>query len=71
MRECTMGTLTERIRKGPSEDMTCEPDTSDKKEQVTKITESARPLVGVARGWGWGQLGLFKKQEDKNGQKKS
>lgn len=42
-----MRTLTERIYKGLSEDLTCEPDSSDKKEQVTEIIASARSLRRV------------------------
>lgn len=42
-----MGTLIVTICKGPSEDVTCKADTSDKKEQVTEIIARIRPLSRV------------------------
>lgn len=42
-----MGTLIVTICKGPSEDVTCKSDTSDKKEQVTEIIARIRPLSRV------------------------
>lgn len=56
-----MGTLIVMICKGPSEDVTCKADPSDKKEQVTDIIARIRPLSRV-------RLGLLKKQKGKNGQ---
>lgn len=42
-----MGTLIVTTCKGPSEDVTCKADTSDKKEQVREMKASIRPLSRV------------------------